>query len=173
MPELNFAIESAAPLDRAEGPVIGFRLCVVESSREPTPICSVGLRAQVRIQPARRRYSETERDNLLHLFGTPDRWGRTVRDLLWANVGVAVPPFVGETRVELRVPCPHDPAQAACRYFEALGGGTVPLSFAFSGTVFYEAAGIGTQVGMIPWDREARYALPVAVWRDLFAEATR
>lgn len=131
------------------------------------------MRAQVRIQPARRRYSEPEQGKLLDLFGTPDRWDRTVRDLLWANVSVAVPPFVGETRVELRAPCLYDPAQAACRYFEALDGGDVPLSFAFSGTVFSEATGIGTQVGMIPRDRETRYALPVAVWRSLFTEATR
>ena len=171
MPELSFAIESAAPLDRFEPPAIGFRLRVVESARELTPICSVGLRAQVRIQPARRQYSGAEQTKLLDLFGTPDRWGKTVRDLLWAHVDIAIPPFTGETTVELRVPCVRDSTQAAFRYCAALDNGDVPLIFLFSGTVFYEATDIGTQVCLLPWDREARYRLPVALWKGLFALA--
>jgi hypothetical protein len=143
---------------------------VCELASEPTPITSVALRCQVRVQPARRRYSGPEQEKLLDLFGTPDRWGKTVRDLLWANVGVTVPPFAGETAVTLPVPCDRDPAHAAARYCDALDGGEVPLIFLFSGTVFYEAVGGRPQVAPIPWDREARYRLPAAVWKNLFAE---
>jgi len=67
------------------------------------------------------------------------------------------------------VPCDHDPGSAAARYFDALDGGDAELLFLFSGTVFFEAAGVGLQVCLIPWDREARYRLPIGVWNDLFA----
>jgi len=167
MPDLSFRVEGAGPAPGA----IEFRLRVADA--ENAPVHRVALRCQVRIQPARRRYSEAEQAKLLDLFGTPDRWGQTVRDLPWAAVGVTVPPFVRETAVGLPVPCDRDPTRAAARYFDALDGGDAALLFLFSGTVFYEAAGVGPQVGFIPWDCEARYRLPVAVWKDLFAEAAR
>jgi hypothetical protein len=37
----------------------------------------------------------------------------------------------------------------------------------FSGTVFYEAADGALQVEQIPWDREAKYRLPVRVWKEM------
>lgn len=171
MVELNFAVEDAAPLRDAAVPAIGFRLRVAEPAARPTPVHSIALRCQVRIQPARRRYSATEQERLLDLFGTPDRWGQTVRDLPWAALSVALPPFAGATTVEVCVPCDRDPTRAATRYFDALDGGEAALLFLFSGQVVYEASGVGPQVGFIPWDREARYRLPVAVWKNLFAEA--
>ena len=171
MVELNFAIEDSAPVRDAAAPAIGFRLRVAEPAARPTPVHSIALRCQVRIQPARRRYSVPEQERLLDLFGTPDRWGKTVRDLPWAAVNVTVPPFAGATTVELCVPSDRDPTRAATRYFEALDGGEAALVFLFSGRMTYEAAGLVPQVGFIPWDREARYRLPVALWKDLFAEA--
>ena len=36
-----------------------------------------------------------------------------------------------------------------------------------SGTVFYSGADGRLQVGRIGWDKEARYRLPVAVWREM------
>lgn len=65
----------------------------------------------------------------------------------------------------------RDPTHGATRYLDALEGGDAPVIFLFSGTIFYEAVGVGEQVGLIPWDREARYRMPIAVWKDLFAEA--
>jgi hypothetical protein len=160
MLDLKFAIESAEPG--------GFRLLLTELVSEPTPIHSIALRCQVRIQPARRRYLEAEKERLAHLFGTPDLWGKTVRDILWAHTTVMVPSFTGETSAV--VPMPH-PSAAAGRYCDALTEGEIPLLFLFSGSVFYEAAGVGPQVCPIPWDREARYRLPATRWKDLFAEA--
>ena len=40
----------------------------------------------------------------------------------------------------------------------------MPLTFLFSGTVFYNSP---LQVAPIPWDREAKFRLPVHVWRDM------
>ena len=44
--------------------------------------------------------------------------------------------------------------------------GEIPLSFLFSGTLFVRGLA-GFSVEQVPWDREAVYRLPVAVWRDL------
>jgi hypothetical protein len=170
MLELNFAVESAGPILSAAPPSIGFRVHVTETTGS-IPVHSVALRSQVRIQPARRRYTGDEQRKLLDLFGTPDRWGKTVRELFWATVSVTVPPFTGGTTVELPVPCDRDPTRSATRYFDGLDDGEAPLLFLFSGTAFYEAAGAGPQIAPIPWDREARFRLPVAVWKDLLAGA--
>jgi hypothetical protein len=167
MVELRFAIDGAEPRP-GPPPVIGFRLRV--SVADATPVHSIALRTQVRILPARRKYSDAEQAKLLDLFGTPERWGKTLRDLHWATVGVAVPPFIDATTMTLPVPCDRDPNAASFRYFDALDGGDIALVFLFSGTVVYEAE-VGPQVGMIPWDREARCQLPLALWAGLFAEA--
>jgi hypothetical protein len=169
MPDLSFAVESAAPVRAAAAP-LSFRLRISDRAAERALIQSVALRCQIRIEPARRKYDSAEQVRLLDLFGEPERWGKTVRDLLWAHVNVEAPAFTRTAEVELPVPCDFDCTHAAVKYFDALETGEVPLIFLFSGTVFYEAPGIGTQVCLIPWDREARYRLPVAVWKSLFAE---
>src|SRR5579883_2436022 len=167
MPDLNFAIESAEPVRPAATPLLGFRVRVTERVAEPTPIHSVVLRCQVRIEPARRKYETAEQERLIDLFGTPERWGKTVRDMLWAHVSAAVPPFRGETTIELQVPCSFDFTLAATKYFDALETGEIPLCFLFSGTIFYETEG-GLRVSQISWDREAKFRLSVASWKDVF-----
>jgi hypothetical protein len=52
------------------------------------------------------------------------------------------------------------------RYLHALNAGDVPLTLLFSGTVFTRGS-TGFGVEHIPWSCEARYAMPVAVWRDM------
>ena len=116
------------------------------------------LRCQVRIEPARRRYTPAEKERLLDLFGTPERWGQTLRPMLWTHVSAVVPPFEGEAVVDLPVPCSFDFSLAATKYFAALDGGEIPLCFLFSGTIFYEAADGGLQVAQIPWEKEATSA---------------
>ena len=168
MPELSFSVESAAPIRRAASPMMGFRVFLRQSGEEPVPIHSIILRAQVRIEPARRKYTPPEQDRLVDLFGGPERWGQTVRDILWAQVSSAVAGFVGETVEELQVPCGFDFTLAVTKYLDALETGDVPLCFLFSGTIFHESGG-GLRVAQIPWDREARFRLPVAVWKELIA----
>lgn len=170
MPDLSFTIEDVGPAGSPAEPLLGFRVRATDATAGRTRVHSVSLHAQVRVQPARRKYSDRDQGNLQALFGTPDRWSQTVRDFPWASVGATVPSFAGETDFELPVPCDLGDAHAVSRYFEALEGGDAPVLVLFSGTIVYEAYGIGPQVGFIPWDREARCRVPVAVWLNLFAE---
>jgi hypothetical protein len=170
MPDIMFQVEGARPERFAAAPLLLFGLRVTEAvplGRKPTPVHSVVLRCQARIEPARRRYGADEQARLVELFGTPDRWSQTLRPLLWAHVSAAVPSFTGSGAAELAVPCSADFSLAATKYFAALGDGDIPLCFLFSGTVFYEATGGRLQVAQIPWDREATFRLPAATWREL------
>jgi hypothetical protein len=165
MPELTFQVEGAESQRSAAEPTMLFRLRVAE--KEGVPVQSVLLRCQVRIEPARRRYTGPEQERLLDLFGTPEHWGQTLRPLPWVQVSTMVPPFTGNTSVDLAVPCSGDFSQAATKYFAALEGGEIPLCFLFSGTIFYQSEDGGLQVTQIAWDREAYYRLSAARWHDL------
>jgi hypothetical protein len=170
MPDLNFRVEGAEPERFAAAPLLLFKLHVAQAvppGFEPTPVHAVALRCQVRIEPARRRYEPAEQGRLLDLFGTPDRWGQTLRPMLWTHVSAVVPSFHESADVDLPVPCTFDFSLAATKYFAALEGGDVPLCFLFSGTIFYEAPGGALQVAQIPWDKEAYFRLPAATWRAL------
>lgn len=170
MPELNFEVEGAEPQRFAASPHLFFKLRLTEAvapGQQPTPIHSVVLRCQIRIEPARRRYNTAEKDRLLDLFGTPERWGQTLRPLLWTHVSTVVPPFTGSQTVDLPVPCSYDFSLAATKYFDALEEDGIPLCFLFSGTVFYQTIDEALQVSQIAWEKEAYFRLPVAVWREL------
>jgi len=65
------------------------------------------------------------------------------------------------------VPCTFDFNVAATKYFHGLSGGDVPLTFLFSGTVFYADAHGTLQVAPIPWDKEARFRLPIKAWNEM------
>jgi hypothetical protein len=56
---------------------------------------------------------------------------------------------------------------AATKYFDGLADGEVPICLQFSGTVFYANAEGELQVAPISWDKEARFKLPVKIWRDM------
>jgi hypothetical protein len=56
---------------------------------------------------------------------------------------------------------------AATKYFAGLDAGDVPLILMFSGTVFYAEADGLLQVSPISWQMEAKFRLPVKVWRDM------
>jgi hypothetical protein len=167
MPELTFQVEGAGPERFAAEPLLRFKLRVTASPVPTATVHSIVLRCQVRIEPGRRRYTPEEQQRLLDLFGTPERWGQTLRPMLWTHAGVLVPGFTGSTTVDLPVPCSFDFALAATKYFDALEGGEIPLCFLFSGTVFYEAEDGLLQILQVPWDREATYRLPAATWKAL------
>jgi len=131
------------------------------------PIRNITLRSQIRIEPARRGYDADEHERLGDLFGEKQRWGQTLRSFLWEHVNLAVPPFEGACSVKLPVACSHDFNVAATKYFQGLRGGEVPLSFLFSGAVFYDGPDGHLQIGQLSWNREARFALPLSVWREL------
>lgn len=162
LPKLAFAVESAEALGYAAAPTIAFTLSV-ESDR---PVRSLSLNAQIRIAPSRRAYDADEQGRLVELFGRPNRWRDTLRGFLWANTTFVVASFAGTGRAELTVPCTYDLEVASAKYFNALGSGEVPLEFLFSGTVFYVGESGALRTAQIPWDCEATFGLPVAVWRQ-------
>jgi hypothetical protein len=166
MPDLRFAIESAEVAQHAAAPLLFFKLRI---SNQPVSevIHSVALRAQIQIETTRRKYDATERLNLKDLFGETDRWGQTLRSLLWTHVGIVVPQFAANTLVDIPVPCTFDFNVAATKYFYGLTNGDLPLCFQFSGTVFYQGPDFQLQVAPISWDKEAKFRLPVRVWQDL------
>lgn len=149
----------------AAQPLIGLKLELSNATGEA--IHTVNLRAQIQIEAPRRHYSAEEKELLLDLFGTPERWGKTLRPFLWSHVTTVVTSFTGSTMAELHVPCTFDFNVAATKYFHAVNEGEVPLLLLFSGTVFYVGAEGALQVAPISWDKEARFRLPVRVWRDM------
>lgn len=166
MPDLNFSVLGAEPVQYAAVPMIGFRLGV--TSREPQEtIYTVALRCQIQLDVARRHYSAQEQASLKDLFGTPDRWGQTLKSMLWTHASVVVPQFTGSTEVQLQVPCTFDFNVAATKYFHGLSAGDLPLNFLFSGTTFYRDAEGAVQVAPISWDKESRFRLSLTVWREV------
>src|ERR1700735_3884079 len=166
MPELNFHLEGAQAVPYAASPLLSFSLRVANSGPEES-IHTVVLRAQIQIEVTRRHYDQEEQSRLRDLFGEPDRWGQTLRNLLWTHAIVVVPPFAGQTLVDLQVPCTFDFNVAATKYFHGLAEGDLPLIFLFSGTVFYPDANKQLQVAPISWEKEAKFKLPLKAWKDL------
>src|SRR3954454_12509780 len=152
MLDLAFQVEGAEPQRYTAEPMLLFRLRVTEAvspGAVATPIHSVVLRCQVRIEPGRRRYDAAEQERLLALFGTPERWAQTVRDMLWTHVNFVIPSFAGATAADLPVPCRFDFNLAATRYFDAVSGDAIPLRFLFSGTTVHEGQDRFLQVAQI------------------------
>jgi hypothetical protein len=168
MPDLNFSVQKAEPVPYAASPILNFELNITDA-QQPAPVLihAVALRCQIRIEPARRRYDPAEKEKLSDLFGEPSRWGQTLRTMLWTNTTLMVPQFTGKTTVQLPVPCTYDFNIAAAKFFYALEDGEIPLCLLFSGTVFYAADDESYQVAQIPWEKEANFRLPVAVWKRM------
>ena len=166
MPDLSFEVEQAEAARFAAAPLLLFKLRI-DQPAAAVPIHAIALRCQIRIEPARRRYESKERERLLDLFDTPDRWGQTLRAMLWTHTSVVVPPFTGSAVVDLPVPCTYDFNVAAAKYFYALEDGEVPLCLLFSGTVFHAAEDGALQVAQIPWEKEAHFRLPVPAWKGM------
>jgi hypothetical protein len=166
MPDLVATIESAAAVQYAAAPLLAFKVRIVNSPSEQI-IHSIVMRAQIQIEVTRRKYDADEQARLQDLFGEPDRWGQTLRNMLWTHAGVVVPRFSGSVVAEIPVPCTFDFNVAATKYFHGLASGDLPLCFQFSGTVFYQGEDEVLQVAPISWDKEAKYRLPVKVWQDL------
>jgi len=126
---------------------------------------AIALRAQIRIEPQRRRYEGAEEERLLELFGETPQWGESLRPFLWSHVATMVAGFTGETSVSLPMACSYDFEVAGAKYLHSLGAGEVPLLFLFSGTVFTKGES-GFAAELIPWHLESRFRLPVRTWRE-------
>jgi hypothetical protein len=166
MPDLNFQVTAVEAVARGLTPLLHFRLRI-DSYPPEQSIQSVLLHAQIQLQCPQRRYSDSEKANLLDLFGRPDRWGQTLRNRLWAHANATVGPFSGSSEAVLPVPCSFDLNIAATKYFYGLESGEIPLLFLFSGSVFYTTSEGHLQVERISWKKECEYRVPVQTWRDL------
>jgi hypothetical protein len=163
MTELVFDCTEARPDRYAMTPAMNFLLRISETSGESVE--AIALRCQIRIEPARRKYTPAEAERLNDLFGETERWAETLRPVQFTQVAVMVPRFTGSTEIELPVPLSYDLEIGATRYFAGLDGGEVPLLLLFSGTLFTMSGG-RIQAGQVPWSKEAAYRLPVSLWRE-------
>ncbi len=166
MPELEFRVTGIEPAVQGLQPMLQFRL-EISSRAEHEAIQGIIIQAQVQIQAPGREYSPLEKDKLVEIFGTADRWGQTLRNRLWTQTQATVGAFRGLTTAHLAVPCTYDLNVLATKYFEALEDGEVPLLFLFSGSVFYTGPDNRLQVQRISWDKECIYAIPVALWKEV------
>ena len=169
MPDLRIHIPEARVVPFAAVPTIAFGLHV-ENDTANEQIHTIALRCQIQIETTRRGYTPEEQSRMLDLFGKPDRWGQTLRSLLWLHTSLVVPQFEGsKTTVDMHIPCTFDFNVASTKYFDGLDSGDIPLLMLFSGTVFYASAGNALQVAPISWELEARCKLPVQTWREMMS----
>ena len=166
MPDLDFRIVGVEPATRGLVPLLLFEL---EASNTPAEeaIQSATLQMQIQFQCPQRAYSGSEKEKLVELFGTPDRWGQTLRNRLWTHASATLGSFTGTTTAQVAVPCTFDLNVSAAKYFYALEEGEAPLLFLFSGTVFYEAQDGRLQVQRISHEKECAWRMPARVWREL------
>ncbi len=163
MSELVFDCTGARSDAYAIAPTLVFRLRIAETTGQP--IGGIALRAQLRIEPLKRRYSDAEAERIGDLFGERPRWGDTMKPLQFATVAQMVPAFSGSVDVDVPVPLTYDFDVATAKYFHGLEDGEIPFILLFSGTTFLDAGGT-LSIEQIPWHKETSYRLPVAVWRE-------
>jgi len=166
VPDLAITVEKVEVVPFAASPTLAFKLRVANADPAEN-IHTVALRCQIQIEAARRRYSAQDQTELRDLFGEPERWGKTLKSMLWINTSVVIPRFTGATTVDLHVPCSFDFNIATTKYFNALEDGEIPVCLMFSGTVFYADTTGTLQVAPISWDKETRFRFPVQVWKDM------
>jgi len=163
MPEL--VVSGVEPEAGAATPALRFALEVSdESGRE---IYTIALSAQVQIDADRRGYGPETRERLRDLFGEPERIPQTAGVLPLARLETLVPSFRGSGSFALRVPVSGDLELASSRYLASLGDGAIPLTFLFSGSVFYCGEHDRLQVARVPWSCTARFRLSLSTWREL------
>jgi hypothetical protein len=78
--DLSFRIDSVAAQEFAAVPTLVFKLDI--ENRGTEPVSSITLQTQIRIRSDQRSYSPKEQAGLIELFGSPDRWGDTLKNLL-------------------------------------------------------------------------------------------
>ena len=163
-PELTLEIVGATAAPNVAAPTLVFRL----RANEPTgrEVYMAALSTLIHIDPGLRSHDDDTRELLVDLFGTPERWAATTTSVVWAQVERLLPSFIGTTEFDLPVLCNYDLEVAATKYLYALPDGDVPLSFHFSGRIFYRGDDGRLQVVLVPWT-SAAFRLPVATWRRM------
>jgi hypothetical protein len=165
-PELT--ITGVEPVAGSATPLLRFAVEIVDASGRE--IYTVALTAQVQIDADRRAYDPATRVKLLDLFGEAERIPQTAGSLLLARVETLVPSFSGRGACTLAVPFSGDVELAATRYLCSLPGDHVPLTFNFSGSIFYCGEADRLQVVLVPWTCSASYRLRVETWQALIEQ---
>src|ERR1700722_6656546 len=166
MPDLGITVEKVEVVPFAASPTLAFKLHVANA--DPAEVIhTVVLRCQIQIEVTRRRYTALDQERLRDLFGEPERWSQTLRNLLWTNATTVIPQFTGTTTADLHVPCTFDFSIATTKYFNGLADGDIPVLLMFSGTVFYADPAGALRAAPISWDKETRFRLPLKVWKDM------
>ena len=163
MAELVFDCTGAKAERFAVAPSMSLTLWISETTGQK--VDAIALRCQIRIEPARRRYSDAEAERLNDLFGDTQRWADTLKPVQFSHISIMVPGFTGGTEIDLPVPLSYDLEIGSTRYFAGLEAGEVPLLLLFSGTIF-SSANDKFQVQQVPWSKEATYRLPISLWRE-------
>jgi len=166
MPEIDFEVTGAEAVPFAAAPLLKLKLRLTNKDALEQ-IQNVMLRCQINLEVTRRQYTEAEKTRMFDLFGEPERWGQTLKTMLWTHANVVVQPFAETIEVDLPVPCTFDFNVAATKFFGGLDAGEVPLLLLFSGTMFYRDEFGDLQIGQISWDKEAQFRLPVKVWQEM------
>jgi len=164
MTELGFEVLGARAEPHAAVPTIALRLGITEA--DGRAVHALALRCQIRIEPQRRRYSREEEARLYELFGDTPHWGESLRPFQWTQVSTTVGRFVASTEIDLPVECTYDFDVAGAKYLHGLDDGEIPIVLLFSGTAFTKGT-TGFAAEPVGWESEARFGLPVAVWRDM------
>jgi len=118
MAELTFSVVDVVPERYAATPNLLARVRIGETTGER--VHALALRAQVRIEPQRRRYDDVEERALLDLFGGRSRFAETLRPFAWLHASTVAQGFVGSTEVDLPLPCTYDFEVAGTTYLHAL-----------------------------------------------------
>ncbi|MEV6846325.1 DUF6084 family protein [Actinoplanes sp. NPDC051411] len=164
MSDYRFSVRDVISEPYAAAPQLTARLRIDETTG--VRVHAIALRCQVRIEPQRRRYDEVSAAALLGLFGERSRWGDTLKSFTWMHCNATVPGFSGHAEFALAMPCTYDLEVIGTRYLHALDAGDIPLTFLFSGTIFTRGD-TGFAVEQVPWACEAKFDLPVFIWRQM------
>lgn len=167
MPDLAFEVTGAAAERYAAVPTLSLQLRIEEKTG--VRVQAIALRVQIRIEPQLRRYNPEEEERLYEVFGEARQWGESLRPFLWTQVATTVGSFSGSTEVSLPVQCTYDFEVAGAKYLYGVESGEIPLVLLFNGTAFGSGPA-GMQVEPIAWHLEARYRLPISVWRDVLEQ---
>lgn len=161
--DVDFIAVDAIADRYAAAPMVMIRMRAEELAG--VPVHAATLRCQVRIDPLQRRYSDAEAAKVVDLFGGRERWGSSMHALQLAFVTQTLGTFRGSCEFDLPLPLSYDVDVAANKYLASLEEGEIPLTLMFSGTVFGGSPGT-ISVQPVPWHKEARFRLPVSVWRE-------
>ncbi len=165
VPQPMFTILGADVVRVAAAPTLKFHLAITEPL--DWEVFTIALTIQIQIDPNQRQYDAETRAKLFELFGDPSRWAATTRSFPWATVFLLVQGFTGATTEDVIVANNFDLELAATKYFYALPGGDVPITFHFSGSIYYRGEDGRIQIVQVPWDTAAKFRMPVDIWKSM------